>query len=314
MENINCPLCGADDTRQMFKRKDLRHHISEEDFAVVKCRKCSLVYVNPRPLEEDINDYYPDEFYDPNVNADELLNKLAWQLVIKYKYIKEMKAGKLLDIGCDKGEFMFYMRQRGWQVQGIDFSRKPPNIFGLDIFYGELVDAGYLPESFDLITLWAVLEHVYDPLKMLTYIYSLLKPEGKLILAVTNYNSLPAVFMRHDDIPRHTTLFSKRTLRKMLQVAGFSINGFYFDNNLFGGSNRGVLNYLVKLLAGEKIEDIITQNRTVSRWQEFSSRLRGKPSKLMVKTDRVDIALAKCIDPLLDRLQYGFIMIAKASK
>ncbi len=314
MEYINCPLCGANDAGLMFKRKDLRHRISEDDFGVVKCRKCSLVYINPRPSAEEIIDYYPDDFYDSDVDADELLKTLEWQLVLKSKYIEDLKPGNLLDIGCDKGEFMFYMQKREWKVKGIDFSIKPPNLFGLDIFHGELEKAGYLPESFDLITLWAVLEHVYDPMKMLNYIYRLLKPGGKTVLAVTNYNSLPAFFMRHDDIPRHTTLFTKRTLQKMLRLAGFSIDGFYFDCDLFGGSNRGVLNYLVKLTAGEKIEDIVAQNRTVNRWQEFSSHLCGKPSKFILQVDRLDIALAKKLDPLLDKLEYGFILIARASK
>lgn len=314
MENIHCPLCGAEDTTLIFKRKDLRHHISEEEFRVVRCRRCSLVYVNPRPTREEIHAYYPEEFYDPGLAADEVLQKLDWQLRKKYKYVQELAPGRLLDVGCDKGEFLFYMQKRGWEVKGLDFSSKPPNLFGLDIFYGDLGAAGYPPESFDLVTLWAVLEHIYDPLEMLAKIRWLLKPGGKLVVAVTNFNSLPARFMRHDDVPRHTILFTKRTLGAALQRAGFTPDDFHFDCDLYGGSHRGLMNYLVKLAAGEKMDEIVAQNRSATRWHEFSSRLQGRASSFMLKMDRFDIAFAPMQDRWMDRLHLGFIMVGTATK
>jgi SAM-dependent methyltransferase len=270
--------------------------------------------VNPRPTQAEMQLYYPFEFYGTHLAGEALLKEKARQLDLKHQYVREVPPGRLLDVGCMKGEFMYFMQQRGWEVQGIEWSTKPPNVFGLDIHYGSLQDAGYRSESFDLITLWAVLEHVYAPREMLEAIHTLLKPQGRIVLLVTNFQSLPARLMRHDDIPRHTSLFTRRTLRKMLLKTGFRPDAFHFNCELFGGVHRGTLNYLVKLLAGEPLEEIVAQNRTVARWQEFSSHLRGKPSDWMLKVDRRDRLWTPYLDRLLDRLGYGFIMTVIATK
>lgn len=290
------------------------HKVSEEEFYVVRCRKCGLVYVNPRPTEEEIHAFYPKEFYSVELDADTLLTEKKGQLEMKFEYVKDLTPGKLLDVGCMKGEFLHFMKQQGWAVQGIDFSTKPPNVFGLDIFYGDLASARYAERSYDLITLWAVLEHVYQPRNILSEVCRLLKPGGTVILLVTNFRSLPGRFMRHDDIPRHTTMFTRRTLAKLLRSCGLRPVRFHFNCSLFGGNNRGVLNYLVKIAAGERIEDIVAQNREAGRWQEFSSRLRGKPSPWMLKVDARDQQLMPHLDRWMDRLRCGFIMIARATR
>jgi 2-polyprenyl-3-methyl-5-hydroxy-6-metoxy-1,4-benzoquinol methylase len=298
----------------IFRRRDFMHEVSEEEFCVVRCKKCGLVYVNPRPTEEEIHAFYPKEFYSVDLDAETLLEGKREQLEMKYQFVKDLPAGRLLDVGCMKGEFMFFMQRLGWNVQGIDFSTKPPNVFGLNILYGDLAAAGYAERSFDLITLWAVLEHVYQPRKILSEVHRLLKPGGTAILLVTNFSSLPGRFMRHDDIPRHTTLFTKRTLARFLRSCGLWPTHFHFNCNLFGGNNRGVLNYLGKLAAGERIEDIVAQNREPKRWHEFSSRLRGQPSPWMRKVDARDQRLMPHLDRWMDRLHCGFIMIAKATR
>src|SRR6266851_781666 len=170
MEYICCPLCEADHTKLLFKRKDLTYYISDDAFCVVRCQRCGLIYVNPRPTAEEIHVYYPEEFYDTQLDAEQLLREKEQQLLLKYQYVKALRPGTLLDVGCSKGEFMYFMQQKGWEVHGIDFSTKPPNVFGLDIFYGAWEAAEYKPESFDLVTLWAVLEHVYDPKQLLAKI------------------------------------------------------------------------------------------------------------------------------------------------
>ena len=202
----------------------------------------------------------------------------------------------------------------GWDVTGFDFSSKPPNVFDLDIRYGELSKANLPKESFDLITLWGVLEHVYYPSEMLENVNKLLKPGGRLILTVTNFNSLQSRVMRQDDIPRHTTLFTKNTLAAMLENNGFFNHKFIFDQSVFGGSVRGLLNYGVKILAGESIDNIVIQNRTPSRWNEFATQLNGKPSKLIERIDRIDEKVSPIIDKILEALGFGFIMTSISTK
>jgi 2-polyprenyl-3-methyl-5-hydroxy-6-metoxy-1,4-benzoquinol methylase len=314
MEHIKCNLCGHDDTRLLFKRKDLLFSNFNHKFNVVQCEQCSLVYVNPRPAEKEIHNYYTDTFYDVNISKDELLSKNNKQLAAKYDIIKDLSPGKLLDIGCGKGDFLFFMQQKGWKVQGIDFSSTPPNLFDLDIHYGDLSKADYQSNSFDLITLWAVLEHVYDPKSLLLEINRILRPGGTMVALATNIKSIPGRFMRHDDIPRHTTLFTKKTISRLLTMTGFKPIKYYFNQNIFSGSVRGILNYAVKLLYGESIEDIIVQNRKPDRWNEFAQQVKGKESSLMKKIDKLDIKLSPVMDNLLDKLQLGFIMTVRAEK
>ena len=314
MESVYCPLCGADDTRLMFKTEDYLYKTSEEKFRIVRCRRCRLVYVNPRPDADEIHAYYPPDFYQTTITKEQLLKEKERQNLLKYKYVSDMLPGRMLDIGPSKGEFMYFMQQKGWDVCGLEFSQKPPNVFDLDIYCGELRDANYVPESFDLITMWGVLEHVYEPLCMLRDAYCLLKCGGRFTALVTNFNSLPARLMRHDDVPRHTTLFTKRTMRSMLLKSGFEPERFYFNSELFGGTHRGVFNYLVKLAMGEQIDNIVSQNRSTDRWYQFSSQIRGKQSSVMLKVDRLDIAVTPYLDRIMDWCGDGFIMICQAIK
>jgi SAM-dependent methyltransferase len=314
MEYTTCNLCGSAKFKLFYRCKDYFLGNSDVEFNVVKCSNCGLVYVNPRPTEKEIVSFYTNGYYRANLTKEELLEERESQLLAKLDKVKHLHPGRLLDIGCQKGEFLFFMQERGWEVKGVDFSAAPPNLFGLDIYYGKLAEAGFLAESFDLVTLWAVLEHVYRPREMLDEVRRLLRPGGTLVLLVTNINSLPGRFMRHDDVPRHTTMFSKRTLSKMLRLTGFQDHTYSFGNDIFSGSIRGIFNYLVKFLAGEPLQDIVAQNRTAGKWHEFSGQIRGKDSRLMRLIDRTDIALAPLLDRLLDRLAWGFIMTVEATK
>lgn len=313
MENICCPLCKSVKTNLLFRRKDLTHHISDIEFSVVRCKRCGLAYVNPRPTKEEIHSYYPEEFYEI-ADKEEVLKQKEKRLLAKYDLVKHIEKGKLLDIGCNKGEFLYFMQKKGWIVKGVEFSAKPPNLFNQDIFYGELKDAYFPEKAFDLVTLWAVLEHVYDPMDLLHEINRVLVPQGRIVLLVTNINSIPARFMRHDDIPRHTTLFSKRTIAKMLKLSGFKVQKYYFSQDIFSGSVRGILNYLIKLLYGEKMDDIVAQNRSKDRWFEFARKIKGSDFQLMEKIDNFDIKITPYLDKILDFLQLGFIMIVQAQK
>lgn len=313
MEHIKCHLCGGARSRLLFTRKDLVYKISEEEFNVVKCLDCGLVYVNPRPSESEIHSFYTDDYYCVDISKEALLKAKEDTLLAKFDKVKHIPPGRLLDIGCQKGEFLFFMQQKGWEVKGIDFSDAPPNLFGLDIFYGKLEEADFSPGSFDLITLWAVLEHVYYPREMLSEAHRLLKPGGKIVLLVTNIYSIPGRFMRHDDIPRHTTMFSKSTIKKMLKLTGFKVDKYYFGSDIFSGSTRGVFNYLIKLLAGEDINDIVEQNRSLD-WWDFSCTLNRRDSQLMRRIDRIDNAITPYLDRVMDILGYGFIMTIEATK
>lgn len=314
LEHTRCPLCDADRPRELFRRPDHWHEIADFAFPVVECRACGMGYVTPRPVIEDLPIFYPPEFYRADEGREEVLAAKADQLRAKARFLDGLAPGRLLDIGCTKGEFLETMRRRGWQVAGTDFSRTPPNLFGLDIFYGLPEEAPYADGSFDAITLWAVLEHIYYPRRTMAAVERMLRPGGRAIVLVPNLRSLPGRWMRHDDVPRHTLMFTRATLARLFRGAGLAPSGFECCQDVFSGSVRGVLNYAVKRLAGESMDAVVAQARSQHRWEEFSCRLRGRPSPFMLRVDRMDIRLAPRFDRWLDRLGRGFIMVMTATK
>jgi SAM-dependent methyltransferase len=209
---------------------------------------------------------------------------------------------------------MEHARRQGWNVAGIEFSVVPPNLYDLDIFYGPIANAPFERESFDVVTLWAVLEHVYHPRAVLREVRGFLKPGGTAIILVPNFNSIPARLMRHDDVPRHLTMFTRATLQRMLLTEQLAPVEWLCSQDVYSGSVRGWLNFLIKRAAGEPMGDIQAQNRRLQRWEEFSCRIHNRSSALMRKIDRFDIWLMPRLDRILDRMGLGFIMIVHAQK
>jgi SAM-dependent methyltransferase len=141
------------------------------------------------------------------------------------------RQGRVLDVGCATGLFLREMSQAGWQAAGIepiasaaDFARRR---FGLDVFQGMLGEAAYESESFDVVTLWDVLEHTFSPSTELVNAARLLRPGGLLALSVPNWDSPDRwIFGRHWqglDSPRHLFVFTRDSLTRLLTQAGFSI-------------------------------------------------------------------------------------------
>ena len=310
LETVGCPLCGSLRQKRVYERPDYTHGVTNHWFTVVRCTNCGFAFVNPRPTESSIHAWYPDEFYDVNVKPEQLLHEKADVLRGKLKLVGGGPPGRVLDVGCQKGEFLEVMRRRGWDVEGVEFSDRPPNVFGLPMFRGRLEDAPFAPGSFDLITLWAVLEHVHNPIRVLTTVARLLKKSGRALVLVPNFNSIPARLLQHDDVPRHLLMFTTSTLSRAARDAGLVVRGFHFGDDIFSGSTRGVLNYLWKLANGERLRDIVAQNREPGRWNDFACCLNGKQDGSMLKVDRLDIRLTPYLDRLVNALHRGFIMTA----
>ncbi len=316
-EDVACNLCGSRRSRHLFTLRDYRFLTDQVDFNVVRCTTCSLVRVDPRPLESDIHRYYHDDFYRGQEDAEEALRFMEPRSMAMAEHVNRYPRGRLLDIGCFRGEFMEHMRaEHGWEVKGVEFSDRPPNHFGLDIFYGDIADAPYPDGTFDVITLWAVLEHVYDPSRMLAQAERFLKPGGVIIIMVPNFNSIQARFMFQDDVPRHLTMFTRGTLGQMLRNNSLRPMDWSCGQELSGGSVRGWLNFVVKRLSGEPMSEILTQNRAADAggWPEFAGRLNGRPSWLMRQVDALDKWLAPSLDRVLDGLGFGFTMTVHARK
>jgi SAM-dependent methyltransferase len=141
------------------------------------------------------------------------------------------RSGRLLDVGCGAGDFLHAMDRIGdWEVQGIEPGEIPAakarQLYGLDVQVGQLEEVDIPDASFDVVTMWHVLEHVTHPRLTLQAVARVLRPDGILILACPVVDCWEARLFGPNwsgfDVPRHLYTFSRKTLRRLLVECGFS--------------------------------------------------------------------------------------------
>ena len=137
---------------------------------------------------------------------------------------------RLLDVGCGSGELLARMRSLGWTVEGVDFDERAVEMarkLGLNVRLGALNEQSYQADSFDAIHLGHVIEHVFDPLELLSHCHDLLRPHGQLVILTPNSSSWGHLHFGKDwrglEPPRHIHIFSVSNLTSLVQKAGFEI-------------------------------------------------------------------------------------------
>lgn len=320
LTQVVCPLCDSEQSRYLFTTKDYLFSITDHEFGVRKCIDCGCGFLSPRPHEADIGRYYPEAFYwawegsEGKLPWEEVIRKRQKQLSAKKVWLDGVQPGKLLDVGAQKGEFLWSMQSAGWDVQGVEMDSKVPNPGGMPIRYGDFLAMDFGDQRFDAITLWAVLEHVYHPGLFVEKASALLKPGGKLVVLVTNLHSIQSRFYQADDYPRHLTLFTRKSIARLCQRYRFSLDKVVTDQNIFGGTLNGGVLFGVKRLLG------YTQSEAMREWKQledpdlFWCKWRGKPSKIIRIVSRLDRAISYPIEWLLDRLGFGFIITFSATR
>lgn len=241
METVACNLCGSSQQELLWRGEDWMLGYPGQ-FAMVRCIKCRLIFLNPRPARGEMGLYYPDE-YEPFRRAARALKSPMNDLVQRVKLLprvrivcRTMEGGRLLDVGCAAGGFLREMDRTGkWDVRGVEpnahMARFAREELGLDVFSGRLPEAGFSDETFDVVTMWDVLEHVYDPQATLMEVRRILRPGGVFIASVPNANSVDAeLFGRYWvglDFPRHLYVFSESTLAALLKKARLRPERFF---------------------------------------------------------------------------------------
>ena len=240
----------------LFPAFDFVQHVTEQAFALCRCCACGVGYLSPRPRPEHMLAFYPERYYWLHENAaapltqDEVLQTRAKQIQAKSNCLKHLRPGRLLDIGAQKGEFVYCMSRQGWQAEGVEYSTTPPNLFQMPIRYGEFLEMDLPTAGYDCVTMWAVLEHVYQPRPYIARVAEVLRPGGTFIGLVTNLSSVQSRILRQDDYPRHLTIFTRSSLRRVLQEHGFQVKRFWTDQKIFGGSVQGGITFLHETIAG----------------------------------------------------------------
>lgn len=241
-KTILCNLCGGDEHQFMFKGFD-RLHGFDGEFDYVKCDGCGLVFMNPQIAESELGRYYPDSYAPHNIKEKKSLNKIVKNNIRK-KYLNKINAGtRVLDVGCGNGSFLAGLKSlRGCEVFGLDVSanavEKARSHYKLDVFEGTIDKAPFESEYFDVLTAWAFIEHVTDPVGVIGCMYKLLKPGGIVVLKAPNIESFWARIFKdkwyHLDCPRHLFLYSPKTLGAMLEKAGFKVQKVAYDSRKKG--------------------------------------------------------------------------------
>ena len=246
MENIqNCPVCGSPDSTLKFKAKD--YTVSNELFHIVTCHSCQLIYTNPRPAANEAGPYYHASAYISHSDTNEgIVNKLyhavrKFTLQSKTNWIEPEKKGnkELLDIGCGNGHFLAAAKEKGWNINGVELdpetAARAAKLTGLAIA-PSLKEIGS-EKKFQVITLWHVLEHVYELDEYFQFFKSRLAQDGKLLLALPNPASFDANYFEEYwaayDVPRHIYHFTPATITALAAKYGFKLKksrGLIFDS------------------------------------------------------------------------------------
>lgn len=236
--NINtCPLCGGKHLEHAITCTD--HYASGEQFSLYRCEDCGFIFTQDAPVEAEIGRYYETPDYISHSDTHKGLRNRVYHRVRKYmlsrkaKLIKRtsgLSKGSLLDIGTGTGYFSNEMKERGWRVKAIEKNARA-RAFAKEHFELE-VDAedalaGYADDSFDVITLWHVMEHLEPLNETWEKLAQLLKERGVLIVAVPNPNSYDAGKYKEwwaaYDVPRHLWHFTPSAMQQFGVKHGFKL-------------------------------------------------------------------------------------------
>lgn len=231
----NCPICGTGEITPFMTTKDFS--VSQQVFSIVKCTACDLHFTNPIPDESKIGEYYKSESYVSHSSSNKgIINKIylrvrSFTLKQKLKLINRLIIGKnVLDIGAGTGHFLNTVKTAGYVVTGLE-PDDDARVFAKQNLGLELrpaSDLNQLPEkSFDAITMWHVLEHVYHLKRDLGEINRILKPDGVLIVAVPNRASYDAQYYKEFwaayDLPIHLYHFTPKNIGELFGQFNFEI-------------------------------------------------------------------------------------------
>ncbi|MFC5270943.1 class I SAM-dependent methyltransferase [Adhaeribacter terreus] len=224
----NCPVCGKSEFKNFLVVKD--KSVSQESFVIVQCENCSFKFTNPRPDAESIGAYYESEDYISHSNTNKGIINKAYQVVRsiavkdKLELINKLAPkGAILDYGCGTGYVLAACQKDGWKVEGFE-----PNLTAnkqAEEKLGKYIEKVSLErfdeESFEIITMWHVLEHVHTLNETFQELLSLLKPGGVMLVAVPNADSLDAQKYGENwaayDVPRHLYHFNQATMKRFLK-------------------------------------------------------------------------------------------------
>ena len=267
----SCPVCNSKEINPLLTIKDFS--VSQENFVLWQCSVCSLRFTQDVPNENNIAPYYKSPDYISHTNTDKGFINKTYQKVRNHTLQQKAQLiigqtkvdrGSILDIGSGTGAFLNVMKEKGWQVKGVEpdeDARKLANkLYNLQV--DEPASLDNVPSSFfDAITLWHVLEHVHQLHDYVEQLKRLLKQKGRIFIAVPNYQSRDSGIYRSYwaayDVPRHLYHFSPQSIKTLMQKHGLKIEvmkPMWFDSfyisMLSSKYKSGKTNYIGAFISG----------------------------------------------------------------
>lgn len=236
MEKVACDLCGSEDHEILFAANR-----KQWTSTIVRCKKCRLVYTNPRLESLELKQFYNAESYFTTVSKEDdkigrnyvnididkemATERLSWLNLFK------KPPGDFLEIGCATGTNLLAAKDSGWRTAGVEISEFAGTFarerLGLNVITGHLEDSGFFDESFDAVGMYQVLEHVPSPMEMLREVRRILKKGGILAVDVPDFGSrLSRKLGSHSPHlapPEHIYHFTAGTLKALISKAGFEV-------------------------------------------------------------------------------------------
>lgn len=220
--------------------------VSRETFSILEDAETGLLVTSPRPEDDALGNYYESEAYISHTDAKTSITDKIYQTVKHFAINKkldlvqsfETEGKNLLDVGCGTGDFLAICNKDGWTTLGVEPNSKARTIArnksGSTVL-GSITEIQ--DQTFDVITLWHVLEHIPNLDKYTKMLRSLLKPNGILIIAVPNHKSYDARYYKEYwaayDVPRHLWHFSQNAIVKLFEKINMcvvKIRPMYFDS------------------------------------------------------------------------------------
>lgn len=256
MERPICVLCRSPHSTILFETKT-----SHSKFKILQCKQCSLVRTFPLPDDNVLKIHDESQYYGERESKFiPFLQDIRCRLskIRAKQYLSMMPESvqrpKVLDIGCAEGRLLNSFFEFGCDCFGIEHLSYPDERFinkeRINYLVGDIDSFDLDKESFDIIIIWHVLEHMDDPDQVMSAIYDILKPSGILIIAVPNYSSPEAKLFQqswfHLDIPWHKYHFTDRSFRYLIKKNRFKVitgTTFCLEQGIFGIA-QSILNYM----------------------------------------------------------------------
>ena len=215
---------------QDFPSQVIDHSVSKEPFELHYNAELEMLETRPQPTEEDLPNYYKSDDYISHTDTKHSLFERVYRWVRTYTLKQKTKLiapfkkedGRLLDIGCGTGDFLHAAAKVGWQCTGVE-PNEQARLIANEKTNNAVVDNDamlqFTSHSFDVITLWHVLEHVPNLTDYIVRLKHLLKPHGRIVIAVPNFKSFDASYYKTYwaayDVPRHLWHFSQSAIKQL---------------------------------------------------------------------------------------------------